>query len=204
VPPQNARVFAAQISGGAWSVSAFPVGHTTSTTLTAYAECLRSAAGAMVTSSSTPFSVPATSFNGGTVACPGGEQLVGWGFSFGASSSVELTATLPELNYAWTLEFVNHSGVDQTGSLVAECLSHVNVSASRVNSSGVSVPMGATGSNQVSCPMGTAAAGGFQYSSGGGGNLYLLHAASIGWQAGAYADTTFIYFNVWAICLVFQ
>jgi len=203
VPPQGARVFAAMISDGAWSVSAFPVGHTASTTLTAYGECLRGAAGAVVTPYSTPFSVPATSFNGGTVACTGSEQLVGWGFSFGASSSVELTATHPEIN-GWTLEFVNHSGVDQTGSLVAECLSNVNVGANRINSSGVNVPMGATGTNQVSCPLGTAAVGGYQYSSAGGGNLYLLHATSTGWQASAYAATTSIYFNVWAMCLYFQ
>jgi hypothetical protein len=125
------------------------------------------------------------------------------GFSFGSGSSLELTATHPEIT-GWTLEFVNHGGVDQTGSLVAECLRNVNVSASRVNSSGVNVPMGATGGNQVSCPLGTAAAGGFQYSSGGGGNLYLLHATSTGWQAAAYAETTPIYFNVWAMCLIFQ
>jgi hypothetical protein len=128
---------------------------------------------------------------------------VGWGFSFGPTSAIELTASHPELN-GWTLEFVNHGGVDLAGSLVAECLSRVPVGANRINSSGVNVLTGATGSNQVSCPFGTAAAGGFQYSSAGGGNLYMLHATSTGWQAAAYAVSTSIYFNVWAMCLYFQ
>jgi hypothetical protein len=135
----------------------------------------------VLTPYSTQLSVPATSFNGGTVGCAGSEYLVAWGFSFGSGSSIELTATHPEI-LGWTLEFVNHSGVDLTGTLVAECRSQVNVSANRINSSGINVPMGATGSNQVSCPLGTASAGGYLsiQQQRGGGNLYVLHATSTG------------------------
>jgi hypothetical protein len=202
-PPQGARVFAATLSGSSWAVSVVPLGHPAKTSVTAYVECLRGSPTAVVTLSPVAVSVPASSFNGGTVSCASMGTLVGWGFAFSATSSIELTASLAEIN-GWTLEFVNHGGADLVGSLVAVCLSNVTVSANKVNSPKVHVPIGTTGGNQVSCPLGTASAGGFQYSSGGGGNLYLLHATSTGWQVAAYAVTNSIDFNVWVMCLHVQ
>jgi hypothetical protein len=202
VPPATARVFAATLSGNTWFVSAAPIGHTVSTTVTAYVECLRHAPGANVTTVSVPYTAPANSFSGGGVSCGSSGLLVGWGISFGATSALEMTSSLPELTGTWTMEFMNHGGTAVTGSLEAVCLKYGQSGSHREQSASVTVAVGATGANQHACTNGYATAGGYQSSSSGGGNIYLLHDSG-GWADAGYAMTNTISFNVWALCVTF-
>jgi hypothetical protein len=204
VPTQQARVFAARLNGNTWSLSALPLGHPATTTVTAYVECLRDVPGAVVTQRPTTQNLaptPTDVFNdnlGGTVSlCNTGETLVGGGFDLGSPGDMlELESSWPRNDVLpvqmWVFSIRNYDTVAHSITYYAECLSGVTVTASYPRQDGSPVYASQTGSATVSCPSGaTLAGGGFQYrmhSPGPSrlGNLYSLNAASSGWQGQVY------------------
>jgi len=206
VPTQGARVFAAMANSAAWSVSALPLGHPATTQVTAYVECLAGAPGAVVTQRAATANLaptPTAIFNdnlGGTVSiCTAGEALVGGGFDLGpTTANLELEASWPRNDIpffneqAWVFSIRNYDVAPHTVTRYAECLSGVAVSASYPRQEGSPVYASQSGSAVVSCPPGTAlAGGGFMYrmhSPGNEhvGNLYSLNATTAGWHDEEY------------------
>jgi hypothetical protein len=209
-PSQHAHVFAARlISGATWSVSVQPLDHASSTVVTAYAECLRDAPGAVVTPRTATVSVPAFARGSAAPKCTGvGEVAVGWGFSFDSSTGQWVESASPNKGF-WAVGVKNDSAQGHSAYVYVQCLSHAVVTDVVVASSPPSnVLTGATASDQVSCDGGyTVAGGGYAvdrtaYVSDEAGTLYSLHATATGWQGSVYAVTD-LQFKVTAQCLRF-
>ena len=226
VPTQQARVFAATLNGNSWSISALPLGHPATTTVTAYVECLRGVSGAVVTqraNTETLAPTPTATFNdnlGGTVSlCNTGETLVGGGFDLGAPTvNLELEASWPRNDVLpvqmWVFSVRNYDTTPHAITHYAECLSGVTVSASYLRQDGSPVYASQIGSAMVPCPTGaTLAGGGFQYrmhSPGSArlGNLFSLNATSVGWQSQVYTLSGYGLYYLTplaaAVCLTFS
>lgn len=234
VPNQDARVFAALASGSTWAVSVHPlVGDDVAITVTAYVECLYNVSGAVVTRRPvSSYAAPTTSTQAlGT--CNTSEAPVGFGFDFGTSSAnIELqqnnAVIQPGLSRPeWNFSVMNHDSVGHQVTFYLDCLSNVTVSnypafgnTSLLDSVVVFYTVGGdlyggqTQNVSVTCPAGSAAAGGgYDYMEGDAGqgiaNLYLLHASPAGWQGSLYDVQGYglyalVFSSVSVLCLTFS
>jgi hypothetical protein len=225
VPAQGARVFAASLNSDTWAVSVLPLGHPATTSVTAYVECLRGAAGAVVTRRATTIQVGATppatlntQLGGFSGFCGQGEVLVGSGFDLGAANAnLELEGNWPRDDAfpgtQWVFSVRNNDIVAHSFTFFVECLSNVNVALSYPRQDGNPAYASTTGSAVVSCPSGTVVGGGgFKYTRNSPGNqqvgnLNLLHASANGWQGDVYVVSGYGLYYVTsfavAVCLSF-
>jgi hypothetical protein len=197
-------------SGNTWSVFAAPVGHTSSTTVTAYVACLRGAPAAVVLQASESVSLPAGGANGRSATCPVGTVLTGWGFS-SPTSTVEIDRSISTGNYAtqWSFVFLSHDFGPQTVTVAVQCLKNLQASQTVATAEAITIGANSTGSNQMSCPAGTAVtAGGYSAYELATANDYMgtpysLRASANGWQAAMFAPADLGLFAS-TVCLSFS
>jgi hypothetical protein len=136
---------------GSWSIF---VDHTGTTVVTAYALCLKNAAGATVTERAATVQLVDSELNGTHVTCNRGEIVVGGGFSGSKGIKFEALAGSSYWN-RWRGGVYNHSGAVQPFTVFAECLRYAGASINPVTDIS---PVGASISE--ACPKGSYVSGG--------------------------------------------
>jgi hypothetical protein len=102
------------------------------------------------------------------------------------------------------MKVINLGAVALHVAYAAECLSNVSATVSYSTNDAVSVSAGGFGGAQVSCPAGTAVAGGVAKIQTGTGIFYDLHVA-VGWWVSVHAtSTTNVALHIDAVCLGFS
>ena len=200
--PSGNRVFAAILDGNTWAVSVTHPARTASGSaplqVTAYAECLSGVRGAVVTRRAANSSVDPASYSSVGAYCNPGEVSVGFGFDLSASSAnLELQLTEPDYPkptweglWLWDFSVVNHDSVARAITVFVDCLSNVDTTVDYQDKEGSYVYASMTGGVSAPCaPDEVVAGGGLSYTGRSIGNLYLLHAASGGWQGAIYGVT---------------
>ncbi len=213
VPPQGGKVVAATVSGVFWTVTVFSFGEIAQTqpTITAYVECLSGVSGAVETLRGASVSEPPSPTPDIlTSPCLPGEASVGFGFNFGsAGHDLEFAGAYPFFLAPgfteWNFHVINHGTVAHPVTAYVVCLTsnvtvlkvpghpafgtvNVSIFENYPQADGGPVSGGTIGSLQQPCPSESLlAGGGFDYPSGGSGNLFQLHANSGRWLGAVYA-----------------